>query len=72
MIKTPKDAVTAVCVKGLILERNIPSKQLDTHIKFPRILTVKPAIQADGLIKSSEVKFDEMIKNENIILKNYL
>lgn len=72
MIKTPKESVTAVCFKGLIFQKNIPSKQLQAHLKYPRILTIKPSISADVLIKSHEVRFDEMIKNENIILKNYL
>jgi hypothetical protein len=71
-IVAPKDSVTAACVKGLILERNIPSKQLPTHLKFPNILIFKPAIEAEGLMQTGETRFDQMIKNENSILRGYL
>lgn len=40
----PPDTVTASCIKGIALERNIPSKQLPTQIKYPNILIFKPAI----------------------------
>ena len=43
-IATPRDCVTAACVRGLILERNVPSKALSTHIKYPNILIFRPAI----------------------------
>lgn len=43
-IATPRDCVTGACVRGLILERNIPSKTLSTHFKYPNILIFRPAI----------------------------
>lgn len=51
-IVAPKDSVTAACVKGLILERNIPSKHLPTHLKFPNVLLIKPAIEAESLMRA--------------------
>jgi hypothetical protein len=36
---------------------------METHIKNPRILTIAPAIQAEGLVDKNSVKFDEMVKN---------
>jgi hypothetical protein len=71
-IVAPKDSVTAACVRGLILERNIPSKQLPTHLKYPNILIFKPAIEAEGLMQTSETRFDLMIKNEDSIMRAYL
>jgi len=42
---------------------NLPYKNMETHIKNPRILTIAPAIQAEGLVDKNSVKFDEMVKN---------
>ena len=44
-------------------------------MKFARVITIKTALEADSLVranKSSTMRFDEMVRNENIILSSYL
>jgi len=72
MIVAPPETVTAVLVKGLVLEKNIPSKSLETHIKYPRIVTIRPAIEAGSLTQSKNMKFDELVNNVDNILKSCL
>jgi len=74
-IIAPTEAVAALCVKGLVLERNIPSRQLESHMKSARVVTIKTALEADTLMranKSATIRFDDMVRNESIILSNYL
>ena len=72
MIMAPPETVTAVCVKGLVLERNIPSKHFETHLKYPRIITIRPAIEAGSLTQTKNMKFDELVSNVDSILKTCL
>jgi hypothetical protein len=71
-ILTPPEAVTAACVKGLVLERNIPSRHLETHMKYPRIVTIKPPIEAGSLVQTKHMKFDELVNNAETILRTCL
>ena len=44
-------------------------------MKFARVITIKTALEADSLVranKSATMRFDEMVRNENIILSSYL
>ena len=63
---------SAVLVKGVVLEKNIPSKSLDLHIKYPRIVTIRPAIEAESLTQTKNMKFDDLVNNVDNILKSCL
>ena len=44
-------------------------------MKLARVITIKTALEADSLVranKSATMRFDEMVRNENIILSSYL
>lgn len=44
-------------------------------MKFARVITIKTALEADSLVRANKcatMRFDEMVRNENIILSSYL
>ena len=59
-------------MKGLVLPKNIPSRNLDMHLKYPRLVTIKPAISAESLTQAKSLKFDELVNNVGNILKTCL
>ena len=42
------------------------------HLKYPRMVTIKPAISAESLTQSKSLKFDELVNNVDNILRTCL
>ena len=69
-IISPENQVTSVLMKGLVIQKNLPTKNMIRHLSRPRILIVEKSIDTDSL--TSIFKFEELVKNEKVIMKKIL
>ena len=57
-------------VKGIVVEKNMSTKNMMNKLISPKVLIVKNSINADSL--SSLFKFEELVKNEKALMKKIL
>ena len=69
LVTEPNQAVQLM-VKGIVVEKNLPTKNMMSKITNPRVLIVDKSIDVDSL--SSFFKFEELVKNEKAIMKKLL
>lgn len=52
---TEPDKITAILLKGIALDKNLPSKHMPSHLSKPTILLIENAIDIESF--SAEMKF---------------
>ena len=70
LIETEGSKAIQVMVKGIVVEKNLPTKNMIPKQAHPRVLIIENSIDIDSL--SSFFKFEELVKNEKSIMKKIL
>lgn len=69
-IEAEKNKAVQAMVKGIVLDKNVTSKSMQTHLSHPKVLIIENSIDLDSL--ASFIKFEELIKNDKAIMKKIL
>ena len=70
IIVAPEGQATSVLMKGMVIEKNLPTKGMISHLTQPRVIVVEKSIDTDSI--ASFIKFEELVKNEKLIMRRIL